>query len=153
MDVTSEDIPVGVHKDFHVLTWGIIEYLESEFDEAERDAFLARLATTVYGPLLEEVRAKGLEAIRSHFARIFEGEGGRFRFEGDDRELVLHVERCPAVWHLKEKGQLPTESFCEQTRVVLGELCKLAGIDFHVDFVTAEARCVQTFRARGGKGP
>ncbi|MFH0965790.1 MAG: hypothetical protein V2A58_17465 [Planctomycetota bacterium] len=153
MDVTSEDIPVGVHKDFHLLTGGMIDYLESEFDEAERDAFLSRLAPTVYAPLLEDVRARGLGAIREHFARVFEAEGGRCRFEEGDGELVLHVERCPAVQHLKERGQLPTESFCEQTRVVLGELCRRAGIGFHVDFVTAEARCVQTFRARGGERP
>ena len=51
-DPTSEDIPVGVHKDFHLLDREIINYLEANYGEEERDAFLRRLATTVYAPLV-----------------------------------------------------------------------------------------------------
>ena len=138
-----------MHKDFHVLDREIINYLEGSYGEEERDAFLRSLATTVYAPLLAEVREEGPAAIRAHFEKVFEVEGGKCAFEESDGALVMRVGRCPAVWHLKEKGQPPGDSFCEQTRVVLGELCRLAGIDFDVDFHTENGTCVQTFGAGG----
>jgi len=148
-DPTSMDIPVGVHKDFHVVVREIINYLEANYGEEQRDAFLKRLATSVYSPLLTEAQAHGVAAIRAHFEKIFEVEGGECAFEEADGKLVMRVGRCPAVWHLKEKGEPPGDSFCEQTRVVLGELCRLAGIDFEVDFHTENGTCVQTFSAGG----
>ena len=148
-DPTSMDIPVGAHKDFHLLDREIINYLEDNYGEGERDAFLRSLATTVYAPLLEEVRRTGLSAIRAHFEKIFEVEQGKCTFEESGGTLVMRVTRCPAVWHLVEKGQPPSDSFCEQTRVVLRELCRLSGVDFEVDFHTESGTCVQTFSGSG----
>jgi len=148
-DPTATDIPVGVHKDFHLLDREIINYLEDNYGEEERDAFLKGLATTVYAPLLKEVRERGVAAIRTHFEAVFEVEEGECTFKESDEGLVMRVTRCPAVWHLVEKGQPPSDSFCEQTRVVLGEVCRLAGVDFEVDFHTESGTCVQTFSASG----
>ena len=145
----SEDIPVGVHKDFHLIIASMIDYLNKNYGPDETLVYLKRLATTVYGPLVERIKAEGLAAIREHFAWVFETDGGAFAWEESDDALVLRVTRCPSVWQIREKYDPIPSNFCEQTQTVLGEICRLAGVGFAVEFNTDEGTCVQTFSARG----
>jgi predicted ArsR family transcriptional regulator len=146
MNESVEHAPFGVHKDFHVLTADMIQYLEDNFGRDELMSFLRRVAQTVYIPLVDQIRARGLDAIIDHTTRTFSAEGGIFEYEKCDNTLEIRLKRCPAVWHLKSKGQVLPESFCEQTRVVMQEVCGQAGCDFDIKFDTERGTCVQTFR-------
>jgi len=145
-DERSEDVPMGVHKDFHLLTATMIEYLERTYGCSEMRDYLRRLATTVYQPLIATISDRGLTAVREHFTRVFDREQGQYQFSERDSALELRVMRCPAVWHLKDKGEPIPSSFCEQTRTVLGEICRIAGIGFTVDFDTDRGTCTQIFK-------
>ena len=148
-DKYSEDIPVGVHKDFHLITASMIQYLNDNYGPDETLDYLKRLATTVYGPLVEKIKTEGLPAIREHFTWVFDTDGGEYAWEqGDDGTLVLRVMRCPSVAQIREKYDPIPANFCEQTRTVLGEICRLAGVAFAVEFDTDKGTCVQTFSAR-----
>ena len=46
-------------------------------------------------------------------------------YEGE--VLVLTVERCPAIAHLKRREQLFTDRYCETTVVVNEAVCQQAG--------------------------
>jgi len=142
----DKPLKYGVHKDFHLLTAGMIQYLEEKFGHDELVYFLKRVAETVYVPLVDEIRSRGLDAIADQVAYAFSHEDGLYNFARTEDSLQVRVTRCPAVWHLKSKGEKIPRSFCEQTRVVMREVCRQAGCSFHIEFNTEQGTCVQTFR-------
>ena len=144
----SEDIPVGVHKDFHLITASMIDYINKNYGPDETLDYLRRLATTVYGPLVEKIKTEGLPAIREHLTWVFDTDGGECAWEQADDALMLRVTRCPSIAQIKDKYDPIPRNFCEQTRTVLGEICRLAGVAFAVTFDTDKGTCVQTFSAR-----
>ena len=145
-DIHSVDIPVGVFPHFHVLTVAMYEYLDKNYGRQELLDYLRQFARSVYRPLVDKVRAGGLPAMRQHLAEDFDAEAGKYEFRADEGVLEFHVTRCPAVWYLKDHDERLPETFCLQTEIVLGEICRRARIEFSVEFNTSEGRCVQTFR-------
>ncbi|MFP4502891.1 MAG: hypothetical protein ACLFTT_18000 [Candidatus Hydrogenedentota bacterium] len=136
----------NVHKDFHgALSYGLA-FLEEKYGAEARTQFLARLADTVYKPLADDLRVRGVVALREHWARIFELEGGAIEMHEDGDTLVLHVHRCPAITHMQEQGYRIADHFCEHTRIVNEAVCRAAGYEATVDYDQAAGRCVQRFR-------
>ena len=136
----------NVHKDFHgALSYGL-EFLEEQCGGEGVQAFLSSLAGTVYKPLVEAMRERGLEALREHWQRIFDIEDGDADLFMEGDTLVLNVRRCPAVWHMKDRGYAIAPHFCEHTRIVNEAVCKAAGYAARVEYDQDAGRCVQRFR-------
>jgi hypothetical protein len=72
-------------------------------DEAVRD-YLCQFARAWYQPLREALHRRGLAALREHYARIFEQEGGEAVFTQTTDELLIECLRNPAVLHMRERG-------------------------------------------------
>ena len=106
---------------------------------------MEQVGKTCYAPLSERLRAEGLPALDRHWRRVFAQEGGAFsvHYEGD--VLVLTVERCPAIAHLKQRDQLFTVRYCETTAVVNEAICQAAGFRFSCQYEPGQGRCVQRF--------
>jgi len=138
----------NVHKDFHgALSYGLTFLRERHGAEGMRE-FLSRLAGTVYKPLADDLRARGLEALRDHWRNVFDLEGGQYEMHMDVDTLVLTVLRCPAVCHMREHGYAVDEAFCEHTRIVNEAVCAAAGYTAEVEYDQAAGRCIQRFRRR-----
>ena len=136
----------NVHKDFHgALSFGLAFVEESYGEEGLRE-FLEGLADTVYRPLVDDVRARGLAALQKHWERIFALEEGEAEtlLEGDT--LTLRVTRCPAVTHMQEQGYAIAPHFCEHTRIVNEAVCRAAGYTAEIEYDQAKGACVQRFR-------
>ena len=135
----------NVHKDFHGgLSYGL-QFIENEYGEEGLRDFLTGLADTVYKPLVEDVRARGLPALREYWQTIFDLEDGDVEMTMDGETLVLTVKRCPAIWHMKEHGYAVADHFCEHTRIVNEAVCKAAGYESSVEYDQEAGRCVQRF--------
>ena len=138
----------NVHKDFHgALSYGLQFVEERHGEQALRD-FLAGLADTVYKPLVDDLRARGLPALEDHWREIFGLEGGAFEMHMDDATLVLTVHRCPAIAHMREHPYRISDHFCEHTRIVNEAICQAAGYASSVDYDQSAGRCVQKFWRR-----
>lgn len=138
-----------VHKDFHgALSYGL-QFLDDHFGEAGVRDFLTGLADTVYAPLVEALRQRGLPALREHWQRVFELEGGEVAIEEEDGGLTLTVSRCPALAHLRARGYDVARCFCEHTRIVNEAVCQAAGFEAQVEYDEEAGRCVQRFRRSG----
>lgn len=136
----------NVHKDFHgALSYGI-QFVDQNYGlEGLRD-FLSGLAETVYKPLVEDVRRRGLEALRDHWQTVFALENGDVNLRMEDETLVLTVRACPAIGHMKAHGYAIAGRFCEHTRIVNEAVCRAAGYASDVEYDQAAGRCVQRFR-------
>lgn len=135
----------GIHKDFHGALSYAIRFLAEQYGREGRDAFLEGLAETVYQPLVEDLRRRGLVALEEHWQRVFQLEDGAFDMERDERMLVLRVHRCPAIAHMQAHDYPIADGYCAHTRVVNEAICRRAGYRCEVDYDQNDGRCVQRF--------
>lgn len=135
----------NVHKDFHgALSYGIQFLVERHGLDGLR-RYLNGLADSVYAPLVKQLRAEGLPALRRHWQEIFTLEGGRFDLHDEGDTLVLEVHECPAITHMKKHGYAIAPHFCEHTRLLNEAICSRAGYACSVDYDQEAGRCVQRF--------
>jgi len=141
----GEVFMANVHKDFHgALSYGL-QFVEDNYGREGLDDFLSRLAESVYLPLVDGIRARGLDALREHWQTVFDLEQGEFEMHTQDGVLTLRVHRCPAIGHMKERGYAIADHFCEHTRIVNEAVCKAAGYCSSVEYDQDGGRCVQRF--------
>jgi len=139
---------LSVHKDFHGALSCCLEYIYKKYGEKELDMCLRQIARNVYKPLIESLKSRGLAALEEHWRRIFTIEGGDFDLHYDGDVLVLNVKKCPAIWHMRERGYRIFEKFCEHCRIVNDEICKAAGYNSSVDYDQDAGSCTQKFWRR-----
>ena len=138
-----------LHKDFHLALNCALEYLRERYgDDAVRD-YLRQFARAFYAPLNRALRANDLQALRRHFERIYHIEDGDVRIDPGPGELVLWVEACPAVTHIRARGHEPSPLFYETARTVNETICE--GTPFGAELVLydeATGRSCQRFFRR-----
>lgn len=139
-----------LHKDFHGALCYAIKYLEDNYGIESVEQYLKQVARTYFKPLSDSLKANGLEALENHWKDIFDRESGGFELSYEDQTLVLKLDDCPAVSHLKKKGFFCTDTFCFTTKVVNETICKDAGYCCSCDYKSGEGKCVQKFwKAQG----
>jgi hypothetical protein len=148
-----------LHKDFHGALSVGIDYLEAHYGEEAVRQYLRQFAKAFYGPLTEDLRKRGLVALKEHFARIYELEGGNPRFRLSESktgtvpvlydELVIELDACPAVAHMRAHNYPVARLFYETTRTLNKALCE--GTPFAaqlLDYDPQTGRGVQRFSRR-----
>ena len=114
---------VYLHKDFHGALSNGIDYIHEKYGaEAVRD-YLRQFADTFYAPLKNDLVRRGLIALKEHYAKVFQAEGGRARFTLSDRELRIEVEMNPAVQHMRAQNYPVAKLYSETIRTVGAALC------------------------------
>jgi len=134
-----------LHKDFHGALCYIIKYLDEVYGAETLEEYLEQLAKSYYSPLIEKLKEKALPALENHWKDIFTREGGKFSLHYENNTLVLNVDECPAIAHLKKTGQFFTHRYCQTTVVVNKTICHEAGYDCTCQYEPGRGRCVQKF--------
>jgi len=115
---------VYLHKDFHGALSAGIDYMEQHYGAEAVREYLREFTVTFYAPLIEEVKKRGLAALKEHFEKIYKIEGGEIEITCSEDELVLKVKACPAVKHMREHGYPVAGLFHETTKTVNEALCE-----------------------------
>lgn len=138
-----------LHKDFHGGLSAGIEYLHTNYGrQAVRD-YLRQFALAYYSPLKKSLDERGLVAIKEHYEKIYDIEGGKIEITLCDDELILKVDACPAVMHMRENGYSVAELFHETTKTVNEAICQGSEFDFElVEYDPETGRSVQRFYRR-----
>ena len=138
-----------LHKDFHGALSTGIEYLHQCYGEQAVRNYLRQFARSFYKPLTEDVKKRGLAALKEHFERTYRTEGAEAAFRLSEDELVIGVPRCPAVTHMREHGYKVARLFVETTRTVNEAICE--GTPFAAELAEYDEQtggCVQRFFRR-----
>ncbi len=115
---------VYLHKDFHGALSAGIEYLEVNYGaEAVRD-YLRRFTRAYYALLIDQIKTRGLVALKEHFERIYAIEGAAVQIDLSEDELTVRAGECPAVAHMRSHGYPIARLFVETTRTVNEALCE-----------------------------
>lgn len=137
------------HKDFHGVLSGGIEYLHVNYGEQAVREYLRQFARSFHAPLTRAIRERGLIALEEHFAKLYELEGGTIHITRSEDELVLEVDACPAVTHMRQEGYHVARLFHETTKTVNEAICE--GTPFEAELVQYDdqtGRGIQRFRRR-----
>jgi len=140
---------VYLHKDFHGALNQALIYIEERFGAEAVREYLREFARTFYGPLTADLRERGLEALRAHFARIYGLEGAPFSVSVSPDELVLSVPACPAVARIRDMGLRVSPSFIETTRTLHAAVCEGTGYCYELlEYEPQTGRSVERFSRR-----
>ena len=120
-----------LHQDFHGALSAGIEYLHRRYGEQAVRDYLRQFARAYYAPLSAALRERGLGSMREHLERIYDIERGKIRVTCSQDELLLEVEACPAVMHMRQHGYLVARLFSETTSTVYEAICE--GTPFAVE--------------------
>jgi len=140
---------VYLHKDFHGGLSTGIRYLEENFGEEAVREYLRIFTNTYFAPLKEQIRQRGLSALKEYFEELYEKEGGEVEITLNDDELIIRVAACPAVTHMRQHGYPVANMFYETTKTVNEALAE--GTDFAAELVEYDdetGRSVQRFYRR-----
>ena len=139
-----------LHKDFHGALSAGIEYLHEYYGaDAVRD-YLRRFTITYYSPLVERLKNEGLSALKEHFEKMYEIEGGEIEISFSEDELIISVKACPAVMHMRSQCYPVARLFHETTGTVNEAICE--GTPFAAELIEYDektGRSVQRFYRRG----
>ncbi len=123
MERRAADNPY-LHKDFHSALHGGIVYLHQHYGEAAVRDYLREFSRRWHAPLRQRLLAEGLGALRQYFETLYSVEGATVHVEQTADELVLRVDACPAVMHLRRRGEEVSPLYSETTRTVNEALCE-----------------------------
>ena len=115
---------VYLHKDFHGALSTGIEYLDQQYGPEAVRAYLRQFSSTFYAPLTQALQERGLSALQEHFERIYRLEGGKIQIAFSEDEMILEVEACPAVTHMRQHGYPVARLFYETTKTVDEAICE-----------------------------
>ena len=135
-----------LHRDFHGALSAGIDYLQEHYGADSVRDYLRKFAKTYYAPLIDKLGSEGLSALKEHFEKLYEIEGGEVEIELSADELVVRVKSCPAVTHIRAIGLPVAELFEETTKTVNEALCE--GSEFSAELVEYDpqsGRSVQRF--------
>lgn len=140
---------VYLHKDFHGALSNGITYLERRYGADAVRTYLRQFTLAYYAPLRDELRARGLVALKEHFERVYANEDAPIRVRLGVDELVLSIDSCPAVAHMRKSSYPVARLFSETSKAVNEALCE--GTPYAAELVSyrdEDGRSVQRFYRR-----
>ncbi len=140
---------IYLHKDFHgALNMGI-QYIHQHYGEKAVRDFLRQFALSFHAPMKNEINQQGLIVLKEYFEKIYRLENGKIKLTCSENELLLEVEACPAVQHMRQHGSIVSSLFVETTKTVNEAICE--GTPFSAELVSYDrktGRSVQRFYRR-----
>ena len=127
-------------KDFHVSADIGITYVGENYGNDAVKDYLTQYALSFYKPLAEEVKEKGLIALKENFINVYKKEEWTeyLHTELTENELKVKIDKCPAVIFMKSTGHTPSKWYKETTYTVYAVLAEMCGLDFIVNYYNEE---------------
>jgi len=138
-----------LHKDFHGALSVGLDYLRDQYGEQAVRDYLRQFARRFYAPLTEQLKQRGLPALKEHFESVYRDEEGDVRFTLNDDELIVDVAACPAVMHMRASGYAVSPLFHETSATVNRAICEETDFDAELcDYDEETGRARQRFFRR-----
>ena len=145
MDRRASD-NVYLHKDFHGALSVGIDFLHERYGADSVREYLRQFTLAYYAPLKEKLAQEGLPALKEYYEEVYGAEGGDIDVELTDNELVVSVQSCPAVTHMRAHGYKVAALFYETVKTVNESLCEGTPFSAELDeYDEATGRSVQRF--------
>ncbi len=135
----------NVHMDFHGATNTTIRYIANKFGVDAMKMIFFKTGRDVYRSIREGLQKGDTSELLEHWNYYLGREKAKFRIVSKDDEIVLRIDECPAVRHVRKLGLELSPHFCEQTDSLNKGICSGTGFEI-ITVKTGEASCIQTLR-------
>lgn len=129
IDMKPEDNKY-LHRDFHLSGDRIMKYCGAQFGDEEVVNLLTSYVRNYYAPLIKDIQARGLVALKEWIEHLYEVEEASdvLHTELTDDLLAVAIDKSPAIEHMRSLNQEPSKYYIEQTRTlyrVIAEACDM----------------------------
>lgn len=133
-----------LHRDFHVTAEQGLRYIGEKMGDAAVVECLTLYTKRYFRPLIEEIKAKGLCAMKKYLEDIYRAEEASdlLHIEEAQDRMTVSVSECPAVRFMKSIDYTPCRWYVETTRTIYQTIADEAGLSFdlvHYDPQTGKA--------------
>ncbi len=135
VDMKSEEAEY-FHPDFHLLGDLALKYCGEQYGDDAVTEFLTDFARAYYSPLIAEIRAIGLSALKTWFETTYEKEHASdvISIKMNDAELAVTIIRCPVIEYMHSLGQEPSKYYIQETTTLYDVIAREAGFCFSLDY-------------------
>ena len=138
-----------LHKDFHGALSVSLDYLLEKYGDESVREYLSQFAASYYAPLIKNLKSIGLIALKEHFEKLYAVECGQVSIDYSDDELILNIEACPAVTHMRQHGYSVSKLFSETSNTVNRTICEETPFEFEMlEYDEEIGKSVQRFYRR-----
>ena len=130
--------------DFYFAVNATARHLHDRYGMETLIDYWQSLGREYYAARVAQWRAGGLRAIADDWRDYFLREpGGDVNVELDEDQVVLKIDVCPAIRHLRESGREIVPYFCDHCDHTCGAMAAAAGYQFQR--TGGQGRCEQRF--------
>ena len=119
MDVRASDNKY-LHRDFHASADIGLRYIGEKYGDNGVREYLQTFARAYYRPLVTAVKERGLIALKEQIEKVYDVEEMPEVVHTclSEHELVVTIDRCPAVTFFNQTGHNTSKWYIELTRTV-----------------------------------
>ena len=134
--------------DFYYAVNATFRHIHDRYGEEELIRYWEAMGREYFAPLIERFREGGPEAIAGYWRGFFAEEpGSQVSVACDGERVVLDVQVCPAIKHLRGNGREIMPLYCRHCTHVSRGFCEPAG--YEVKCEGGMGSCRQTFTRKG----
>lgn len=129
-----------------------MDYLRQHYGDESVREYLREFSETFYAPLKDDLKQRGLIALKEYFEKLYKTEGGEISMTFSPDEFILQVQACPAVEHIRKNGHPVSSLFYETTKTVNETICRDTPFAAElVEYDPQTGRSVQRFYRRSSQ--
>lgn len=135
IDMKTEDNKY-LHRDFHLLSDNAIAYAGEKFGDNCAVDFLATYAKHYYSPQIEDIKARGLVALKEWIEKVYEIEEASevLHTELDGEVLTVTIDKSPVIEYMHSLNQEPSRYYIEQTRTLYSAIADACDLGFNLEY-------------------
>lgn len=140
-----------LHRDFHLIGDNALRYCGEKYGDNGVKEFVAFFTRHHYGPIIEDVKKRGLAAIEEKLRQIYEVEEASelLHTELTEDSLRVTVDYSPAIAYMHTLGKEPSPYYIEETRTVYETLASESGYGFRLEEYREDGGAEFAFFQRG----
>ena len=146
IDLKREDNKY-LHRDFHLSGDLALTYCGEKFGDEAVKEFLTAYTKNYYSPQIEDVKKRGLAALKEWIEKIYAVEEASdvLHTELLDGCLSVTIDKSPVIEYMHKLNQQPSKYYIEETSTLYAVIAEECGFSFNLEYYQEDGAARFTF--------
>lgn len=133
VDMKTEDNKY-LHRDFHLLGDNALKYCGEKFGDEAVISFLTDYTRNYYSPVIQDIKERGLIAIKEWIEKVYETEeaGEVLHTDLSENRLTITIDKSPVIEYMHSLNQSPSKYYIEETRTLYKTVADACNLGFEL---------------------
>lgn len=139
-----------LHRDFHLIGDLALSYCGENFGDNCVREFLTEFTNRYYAPQIEDIKKRGLVAIKEWLEKLYEIEEASdvLHTELSDDRLTVTIDKSPVIEYMHSLNQEPSRYYIEETRTLYSAVADACNLGFILNYYNEDGGTQFTFFKR-----